>query len=104
MLTVSGNCLSCHPRKVEGNKNGKPYSFTAHRCCIHHPGSGTDPIYVETGETALTPGKAYRMLTRVRAFVVGEGEKREARFQLMTYKDHPPQEINPPSAKEAANA
>lgn len=104
MLVVSGNCLSCHPRNVAGTKNGKSYSFTAHRCCIHSPGSGMDPVYVETGETELIPGKTYMIKTRVRAYVVGEGDKKEARYQLMTYKDYPPKEINPPSAKEAASA
>ena len=104
MLTVSGICLSCHPRNVEGTKNGKAYSFTAHRCCIHHPNSGMDPMYIQTGESALTPGKSYTMRARVRAYVAGEGEKAEARYELMTYKDHPPKEITPPSAKESANA
>jgi len=99
MLTVSGKCLSCHPQKVEGTKNGKNYSFTKHRCCIHHPQSGMDPIYINTGETPLIPDKFYKIMVRTRPYTVGSGESKEARVELLTYKDHPPQEINPPAAK-----
>ena len=106
MLIVTGNCLSCHANKKEGTstKTGKAYSFTTHRCCIHHPSSGMDPVYIETGEFPLIPGKAYKIKARVRAYVVGEGGNTQANYSLMTYKDHPPQEVTPPSAKEAANA
>ena len=103
MLIVSGKCLSCHPQQVEGTKNGKSYSFTKHRCCIHHPSSGMDPIYVNTGETALVPDKFYKFMVRVRPYLIGEGESIQARSELLTYKNHPPKEITPPSAKEAAN-
>jgi hypothetical protein len=106
MLTVSGNCLSCHANKKEGtsSKTGKPYSFTTHRCCIHHPESGMDPVYVETGEFPLIPGKAYTIKARVRAYVVGEGGNAQANYSLMTYKDHPPQEIASPQAIPAKQA
>ena len=95
MLTVSGKCLSCTSQHRKGvTQSGKPYDFITHECCIHHTGS--KPVDVNTGDVPLTPEKYYKMRVRVNPFLMKSGG---AWFELMTYKDHPPQEITPPAAK-----
>ena len=95
MITVSGKCLSCHPREATKKDGSK---FTVHRCCIHNPSSGSDPVYVNTGETPLTLEKYYKMMIRVSTFVKKSGE---AAYELMTYYNHPPQEVAAPQANPA---
>jgi len=97
MLYVKGVCLTCTPRDVEFTKNGSERSFVAHRCCLHDPASGLDPVYVETGEFPMVPGSIYRVPVRVRVYATKGGEPR---FQLMSFKKYPPKEIQPPAAKQ----
>lgn len=102
MIYVKGVVLTCrsYDREFTDKRDGKKKEFKAHRCWIHDPNSEADPIVVETGETYLVPGTAYRLGVSFRPWV---GKNGEPHVQISKLRDYVPEEINlkPPPAGKA---